>query len=220
MKPTWDIAQMLIPCLAGLLLSFVGSMPPGMINLTVAKAAIDRGLRRALWIGLGAALVESLQAWLALQFAATLRAWEGWQVWFQVVAVVVLGSIGLFYLLAKPQAPAAKAMRARQTLRDFGLGLWISSLNLLAFPYWVFYGTYLQGQDLLRKTPLELAAMSLGVGLGTFGLLWLYAQGGQALVNRLPTVLRWTHRAVGAVMLGLGTWQAVLVGSQLVVVRS
>lgn len=217
MRPTWDIVNGIIPFLAGFLLSFIGSMPPGMINLTVAKAAIDKGLRRALWIGLGAALVESLQAWLALQFAATLRAWEGWQVWFQVLAVIVLGGIGLFYLLSKPRRPIARAIHPRQNLRDFGLGLWISSLNLLAFPYWVFYGTYLQGQHLLHMVPRELVAMSLGVGLGTFLLLWLYARGGQVLVNRLPAVMHWTHRAVGAVMIGLGMWQAVLVGSQFVV---
>jgi len=54
---------MILLC-AGVILSLFGSLPPGLISLSVAQTAIARTLPAALFLAIGAAFAEFFQAWL------------------------------------------------------------------------------------------------------------------------------------------------------------
>ena len=59
---------MLFYFFVALVLSFVGSLPFGMINMAVAYMAIQKGVKAGIWMGAGAALVEFFQVYIALKF--------------------------------------------------------------------------------------------------------------------------------------------------------
>ena len=54
--------------LLGFVFSFIGSIPFGMINLTVVDTTIHKGLRAGIVLGLGAAIIEFFQAIIAVLF--------------------------------------------------------------------------------------------------------------------------------------------------------
>ncbi len=194
----------LLAVLIGVGLSFVGSMPPGMISLTVARTSMYRGMGPALVMAVGAGLVEGIQAWLSVSFISLFQAEPMWQQGFRWLAVPILLGAGLYYL----RIPAGTLPEARPAQgRDFWTGVGVSALNVLAFPYWVIYGTYLQQQEWITPTYAATTALSIGVALGTILLLWGYAWLSQRLLARPETWVKWTHRSLAALLIGLGLWQ-------------
>jgi len=197
-----------ISLFAGIFLSLLGSLPPGMISLSVAQASVRKGLRPAIMMAIGASLVEVLQARISFQFGELFGEMDGLKTGFNILAAVIFGCLGSYFMVQKPTAPKPNAKAIGNSFALLS-GAWVSSLNVLAFPYWIFYGTYLEMQGLSASTDLARWSLSLGVGIGTFGVLGLYAVAGQKLTARLPVVAQSTHRIVGGMLLGLSLIQII-----------
>jgi hypothetical protein len=60
--------EILIPFLVAFVFSFLGSIPPGTLNLTVLQLGLDKKLDVAWKFALAATLIEYPYAWLALLF--------------------------------------------------------------------------------------------------------------------------------------------------------
>lgn len=202
-----SIQGLFIPFMAGLLLSFLGSMPPGMISLTVAKRSMEKGISSALLLAGGAAFVEFFQTIIAVCLSQSYSEGQSFQAVFQWIAWLVFLVLGLYYLLVNPTNPVVKDPKEHLRLRDFGLGIWIGSLNMLAFPYWMFYGTFLQVEGYLQTSMAHFISMGIGVSLGTFFVLWIYAETAQILIQRMPQWMSWTNRGLGLIMLSLSLIQ-------------
>ncbi|MEO1517254.1 MAG: LysE family transporter [Bacteroidota bacterium] len=197
----------LMHILAGFFLSFVGSLPLGMINMTVADATIRKGLRAGLWVALGASLVEMVQAFASLEFSSLWMAGGGADYWIRILTLVLFFMLGLYFLLKKPtETSLEEKSEGKQRSRHFFKGVLISSLNVLAFPYWVFYGTYLRAEGWLGNLS-HVLVFSLGVMLGTFALLLGYARMSLYIVEHSRQLALWADRFIGIVFLLLGIIQ-------------
>jgi|GEM_PF-501907 len=88
---------------AGFILSLFGSIPPGLISLSVSQASISRGLSAAMALASGAALAEFFQAWAAVVltdwFLSHPAAAQGFH-WAAVPVFFVIGFQLIFF--AKP----------------------------------------------------------------------------------------------------------------------
>jgi len=49
--------------------AFIGVIPPGLVNMTVAKTCVERGKQSGIIVALGASVVVLLQALIAIQLA-------------------------------------------------------------------------------------------------------------------------------------------------------
>lgn len=196
----------------GFLLSLLGSLPPGLISLSVAQTAVQRGLAAALVLGTGAAVAEFFQAWVAAEAA-------GWFLQHPVVeqglrwaAVPVFLGLGCWLVWAStpvtpPPAPSAKKEELGIGLtRSFAQGLLLSLFNLLAIPYWLAYCAGLRSTAWWEEGWVSTGLFSLGVMLGTFAALALYAWAAYRAVQHSAAVARYANRVVGMIFLGLGLW--------------
>ncbi|MEO0472973.1 MAG: LysE family transporter [Bacteroidota bacterium] len=199
----------LIAFLAGFVLSYVGSMPLGMINLTVAETTIQRGYRPALTIALGASLVELIQSFVSIQFTQLYMDNPQIKQGIALAAIPIFAGIGLYYLLKPPKPPKLDSQETKGKATDFFKGVLVSALNLLAFPYWVFYGSYLSAEGLLAINFPSLGILSLGVGCGTMALLWTYARLSLLVMNRMDKIAKITGRVIGGLFLALALWQLI-----------
>ena len=55
------LGELLLVFGLGLGLSFIGSLPFGIINMTVAETTVRKGFRAGFWTSVGAANIEYLQ---------------------------------------------------------------------------------------------------------------------------------------------------------------
>jgi threonine/homoserine/homoserine lactone efflux protein len=197
----------IIHLLLGTFLSFVGSIPAGMINVAVAETAMRRGRKRAHAMAWGASLVELIQAFVAVKFSTLLLQSDHLDLIFNWAALVIFLGLTVYYLfIAKPlQGPKIDDRPSK--LPGFWQGVIISSLNVMVFPYWIFYGTYLSAQGWLDTGDRCILVFSVGTMIGTLLLLFLYARLGMYLLTRSERITKHLNRVLGLIFLGFFVYQ-------------
>lgn len=195
----------LLHLLLGGLVSFIGSLPMGLINLAVAETAISKGMRAALLLALGAVLVEFGQILIALFFADWFFDNEERQFWMRAIGSGVFIILGIYYLIKKTEA---LELTTEQGIKrnTFFRGAGLSAVNMLAIPFWLVYGAMLQGEGWLSKEGALMFAFAVGATLGTFGLLVVYAKLGVYVLRRAKRISMYASKIVGVLLLGLGVF--------------
>lgn len=190
--------------IAGFLLSLLGSIPPGLISLSVSQTAIARGIQAAFALAAGAAFAEFFQAWAAVAltdwFLSHPAAEKGFH-WAAVPVFLILGVQLIFF--AKPARPDQPFVQG-SLFRQFGKGVLISAFNLLAIPYWFVYCGSLKVQGIWQEGIHFTLIFALGVSIGTFFALGLYALLSQLILQRSSDISRYANRIIGVIFLGLG----------------
>jgi len=185
----------------GAVASFIGSIPPGTLNILVLQLGLENKLKAALNFALAVALVEYPYAWIAVAF-------EGWvtsspvvQENFKILAASVMVFLGLAGLWAA-RKPSAATVKLQQS--GFVRGLVLSILNPQAIPWWIAVTAYLKAQGwVVLDTTLRVHAYVLGTALGALALLTLLAFGAQR-VSRFIQHNRLIAMLPSAVLLLLG----------------
>jgi threonine/homoserine/homoserine lactone efflux protein len=187
--------------LIGALASFLGSIPPGTLNILVLQLGLENKLRAALRFALAVAIVEYPYAWVAVAF-------EGWitnspvvQENFKLTAASVMVVLGLWGLWTA-RKPSQVSVKLQE--RGFSRGLILSLLNPQAIPWWIAVIAYLKSEGWITlDTTARLHAFVLGTTVGVMLLLSLLAFGAQRVSgfvkhNRLIVIIP------NAILLALG----------------
>ncbi|MBC7776029.1 MAG: LysE family transporter [Phycisphaerae bacterium] len=190
--------------LAGFVLSLFGSIPPGLISLTVSQTSIASGMAAAMAVAVGAAVAEFFQAWAAVLFTDWFLSHPAAERGFHWAAVPVFLALGIHLLFfAKPLRKTAK-MTATTLRRQFAKGLIISFFNLLALPYWFVYCGWLRVEGWWQVGLFPTLVFSFGVSIGTVLALSLYVWLGQLILEHSSEVARYANRVIGLIFFGLG----------------
>lgn len=189
---------------AGFALSLFGSLPPGLISLTVSQTAIARGLAAAMAVAMGAAAAEFFQAWAAVLLTDWFLGHPAAEQGFQWAAVPVFLAFGI-YLIFFAKAPSPPEQIASAPFRrQFAKGLAVSVFNLLAVPYWFVYCGWLRVEGWWQEGLFPTLSFALGVSIGTLFALALYAWLGQTIVRKSGAVAQYANGLIGLIFLGLG----------------
>ena len=159
---------LLEPLFFGILLSFLGILPPGLINMTVAKVSMKEGKNRAFFFAMGATLIILVQTFVALLFAKFLDKNPAIILLFREAGLVVfIGiTIFLFWTPKKIQIPA-KEIKLRSKKSRFFLGMLLSSLNFFPIPFYVFASITLSFYNYFDFEKSSIYAFVIGSGIGS-----------------------------------------------------
>lgn len=153
------------------LFSFIGTIPPGTLNLSILQLGIDNKIRVAWRFALAASLIEYPYAWLAVKFEKLITSSPMFEENAQLITAVVMTLLGAFSLYTPK-----KTSRFTEKLSNSGFtrGLVLGILNPLALPFWVGTTAYLNSQHWIDlNTSLGLQAYLIGICLGTLSLFIL-----------------------------------------------
>jgi threonine/homoserine/homoserine lactone efflux protein len=199
-------------------ISAVGSLQPGLVNLAVVQTVLARGLAPAIWLAVGGSLPEMLYAWLALQAQLGLGGWFSQFVQHSPLApwLVVLGLAGggLYYLsrprgmAAGREAPAGPAKLGAA----FGKGILLALNNFQLLVFWLLILVYLQeSQGANLQAGLFQLAFVVGSGLGAFLFLLALALLTARHEPQIRRVLgQWANQWTGGILLLASVWAAYL----------
>lgn len=159
--------------IVGLALSFVGSIPPGTLNVQVLQLGLENKVRKALGFALAVAIVEYPYAWIAVVFEHWLTSSPGLTKNFQLTGAVVMTLIGGINLWSA-RRPSSFTRKFNES--GFGRGLILSLLNPQAIPYWIAVTAYLkfEGWIVLNSSWL-IHSYVLGTSVGVMILLSILA---------------------------------------------
>ena len=190
--------------LVSFIFSFIGTVPPGTLNLNILQLGLDNKIATAWRFALAAALVEYPYAWLAVKFEGVIVATPGVAENIQLIAACVMSALGVFTLWSL-RYPSQFATRFNES--GFRRGLLLAILNPLALPFWVGATAYLNSQHwILIDTPLRLHAYLLGVSCGALVLLMMIAYLARLVLLLVKKNERLFKIIPGVVLLVLGVY--------------
>jgi threonine/homoserine/homoserine lactone efflux protein len=158
--------------LAGLIFSFLGSIPPGTLNLAILQLGLEHKTKIALRFSLAVAIIEYPYAWIAVVFEDWVTSSPLVVENFQLITAIVMTAIGLFTIWS---ARKPSTFSARFNESGFRRGLVLSVLNPMAIPFWIGITAYLKAQGWIDiSTTGLLHSYVFGTSVGVILLLVLF----------------------------------------------
>lgn len=179
----------------------------GTINVSVAEESIRRGVRAGIIMACGAAFVEFFQSYIALSFFNILSTNPGVERTIILTCIPIFLVIGCYYLFKKNNPKPPLPSKAANVI-GFAKGIMVTTLNLIAIPYYVFLGGYLHSAGLIRLEPEFIAAFSVGVVAGTFLVFLIYAKLGQYIRRKSEKLSHYASKVVGIIFIVIAISQA------------
>jgi threonine/homoserine/homoserine lactone efflux protein len=154
------------------LFSFVGSIPPGTINLTLLQLGLKNKGNTAFKFALAACAIEYPYAWIAVKFEKLIVNSPYISENLHLLAAVVMIILGVINLWPTSKKPSM--IKIDLSKSGFRRGLLFGALNPLAIPYWVAMTAFLRSENLIGNLEsLALHSYLLGVFLGALCFLTL-----------------------------------------------
>lgn len=173
-----DLLQNLI---LAFVFSFLGSIPPGTLSLTMLQLGLEKRIRIAWRFALAAALIEYPYTWIAVAFENFITSSPVVLDNFKLITALVMMLLGVFNLWSTKR-PTVFAKRFQES--GFRRGVVLGILNPLAIPFWIGVIAYLKVQGwIVLGSHQQLHSLLLGAALGGFTLLILLAYLAKRMVS-------------------------------------
>lgn len=182
-------------------ISLLGTIPPATINITVVQLSIKSKVRSAIQLSLGAVIMDTMYAGLAVSIQIYLSEQIEFTNYFYLIAALVLFVLGIASIKTKSSTSEVKTIDDGKV--GFAKGLLLGLLNPLAMPFWLGVTTYLQLNGLIDLKGINFWSYLIGVSLGEFTLLMIIIRIGKKF-TRVADNRTIVHIIPGVAFLFLG----------------
>ena len=184
----------------GLILSFLGQLPIGVISLTATQIAVQENFRNAWKYSLGVALIEMIYLRLVLSGIQRIIGRSLIFTIFNISTIIFFIVIGIISLKsAQKQDENKKGLLLQNNMNRILLGITLSALNPAQIPFWIIWTGYFVNLNWLRPGFVYFNLFTLGSGLGTICGLIVYMYGGNWLVAKMKAETRALNKAMGLI---------------------
>ncbi|MFT4698275.1 MAG: threonine/homoserine/homoserine lactone efflux protein [Flavobacteriaceae bacterium] len=161
--------SLLLNFIIGIVAAIVGVIPPGFLNLAAAKISMSEGRKRGLLFSLGVSTTVFIQTYIALLFARYLDNHPDIVDMLQKVALGIFLCITIyFFFIAKDIRKENSRQTPKSKTNRFFSGMFLSVLNLLPLPYWVYISITFSTFGWFKFSQPELLLTVLASAMGTF----------------------------------------------------
>ncbi len=160
----------------GLLISFLGALPLGTLNITAFQIAVFHDVSNALWFASGVVLVEILAVRLTLSWTKNIDfSHKAFFYILPLIALVLLYlSFNSFVAIVDGNTFGENPMPIPEIKSSFFLGLFLSTLNPMHLPFWMSWNNVLRSKQKLLRTNGIYVSYLIGIGLGSIGGLLIF----------------------------------------------
>ena len=156
----------------GTVFSFIGSIPPGTLNVSVLQLGLEKKVKTALRFALAVSIIEYPYAWIAVEFESLISRSPWIAENLQLITAVVMTTLGIFTIWSA-RKPSTFSVRFNES--GFRRGLLLSILNPMAIPYWTGATAYFKAQGWVNVSTQPLIhSYVFGTSVGAMLLLTLF----------------------------------------------
>ena len=195
----------------GLLISFLGSLPLGTLNVAAMQIGIQESIANALYFSLGSLCVEMIYVRISLvgidwvrKQAVLMRVME----WITLAIILAL-AIGSF-LAAMKEGGEAKNIMLNNKMHRFFLGAFMSAINPVQIPFWFGWSTVLFTKKILEPVNSQYNFYIIGIGTGTLMGNAVFIFGGKYMVSKIANsehYLNWVIGSIFAITAVIQLWK-------------
>ena len=184
----------------GLLISFLGSLPLGTLNVAAMQIGIQESVQNAIWFSLGSLLVEMVYVRISLvgidwvrKQQRLMKAME----WITLVIILALAT-GSFIAAIKSDENS-KNVLLNFNLHRFYLGMFMCAINPVQIPFWFGWSTVLFSKKILKTTAFDYNSYIVGIGIGTLLGNCIFIFGGKWMVQRIANSQQYLNWVIGGI---------------------
>jgi threonine/homoserine/homoserine lactone efflux protein len=182
-----------------MLISFLGTIPLGTLNVSAMQIAVSDGISPALNFAFGTLLVEIIYVRLSLVAMNWVRQQKRLLFALEWITLLVLTALSISSFYAAFQTVEIKNPILSNTVHRFWLGVMMSAVNPVQIPFWFGWSTVLFTKNILHPKESNYITYIAGIGLGTLAGNSLFIFGGKLLVSKLNTNQQLLQIIIGSV---------------------
>lgn len=193
--------------MVGVVVSFLGYIPPGNVNLTAMQLSINKSLKQALIFIITFSVFEAIFTYILMRFAAWFAQKQDiLQIlnWILIVIFIVLGI--LTWNKWQQNLPKQKDFKKSAAVRT---GVILGIFNPIQIPFWAIAGTFLISHNLITTKGFGLQFFSIGSGIGAFLCLYLYAKFAQFIQIKFSLSSKIINHGIALVFFSLAIISAI-----------
>jgi len=184
----------------GMLISFLGTLPMGTLNVTAMQIGIQESIENALLFALGSLTVEMIYVrislvgidWVSRQ-VKLMRAMQ----WI-TLAIIILLAVGSIMAALHP-SDAAKNVVLQNKLHRTLLGMFMCAINPVQIPFWFGWSAVLFSKKILQPMAAQYNSYIVGIGIGTLMGNCVFIFGGRFLVKHIQNSQAYLNWVIGAI---------------------
>jgi threonine/homoserine/homoserine lactone efflux protein len=184
----------------GLMISFLGSLPLGTLNIAAMQIGIQESIKDAVYFSFGSLLVEMIYVRISLvgidwvrKQDRLMKAME----WVTLLIIVAL-AVGSFIAASKGGANT-KNVLLQNNMHRFLLGMFMCAINPVQIPFWFGWSTVLFTKKILEPKKSQYNSYIVGIGVGTLLGNCVFIFGGKWMVNRIANSQQYLNWIIGGI---------------------
>ncbi|MGC4102519.1 LysE family translocator [Ferruginibacter sp.] len=184
----------------GLVISFLGSLPLGTLNVAAMQIGIQESIKEAIYFSFGSLLVEMVYVRISLVGIDWVRKQDKLMKIMEWVtlAIIVALAVGSFVAAAKGGGEA-KNVLLKNNMHRFLLGMLMCAINPVQIPFWFGWSTVLFTKKILEPKKEQYNSYIVGIGLGTLLGNCVFIFGGKWLVQRIANSQQYLNWVIGGI---------------------
>lgn len=188
--------------LYGVVMAYFGLISPGMLNMTALKIRINSGKKESIKFALGASTIVFFQAGIALFFADYFAKNPKIIEILKIAGVFVFFALAIFFFILSRKKINAKT--ATTSKNYFIRGVAMSSVNMLAIPFYLGLSIYLVSVDRIIIVQPYIFLFVIGAAIGSFLLFYTYIYFAKIIVKKVSFIATNINIILSILFLGLG----------------
>jgi len=197
-----DIVYYLV---ASVVISFLGTLPIGLITLTIAQRTITQGKNAGMKVALGATIMEFVYTFIAVKALDFFNENVQLNQSIKIASAILFLMVGLYLLFKKPKKEIE--IKGKESYKNFIAGLIVGTMNFLIVPFWIFFGLLLESYGMAFEDYSKLVVFSIGSALGALLGFILYIWFSALIKEKLTAVTKYTNKIFGILFLILSLVQ-------------
>lgn len=189
--------------LSGILVTAIGALPFGLVNLYVLDISNKRGYRAGMTIAFGAALIEVIYGITAIMAGIFIIKLLDEYSYLNYIIASVIGLAGIMFFFKKTEQKVNSAVG----IKGFWKGVFLNLISIQVLLFWLVAIPFLYSQNRFNDAPAFIFTFLAGIWIGKIGVLWIYARMSRIILSKSDLLAKNINRIIGAILLVTGIIQ-------------
>ena len=193
-----------------MLISFLGSLPLGTLNIASMQISISDGVIAALQFSFGSLLAEMIYVRLSLVAMDWVRKKEFLFKMLEWITLCIVIALAVFSFHAAMSKTEHENVVLSSSLPKILLGFVMSAVSPAQIPFWFGWSTVLLSKKILLPLSKHYNFYILGIGLGTMIGNCVFIFGGQLIADKLQNnqdIISWVIGGIFSITALIQIWK-------------
>ena len=169
----------------GMLVSFLGTLPLGTLNIAAMQIAITESIRNAMLFSLGALTAEMIYVRISLVAMDWVRKQEKIFKLLEWLTLLIVVALAVTSFIAAAHPHESKNIILNNNLPSYLLGMTMGAVNPMQIPFWFGWSTVLFTKKILLPNRHHFNFYTIGIGIGTLIGNSLFIFGGRLIASKI-----------------------------------